>query len=67
MLIAKWKTKGNDYLELYDNNTYYSYKGNDCGGILPTGIISSSAAITWMEDNPVKFLKMDRPSLKRVN
>lgn len=79
--IARWQTKGHDWLELYrDARNYapdkgrfsYSYKGNGCGG----GFVANSdeEAISRME-NPwghpegagqAFVLKCDRPSLKRV-
>jgi hypothetical protein len=74
-LIASWKTKGKDYINLYFNEDnglkYYHYEGNGCGGALPK-LENDDKAIEWMEEpwgkgaGPVTVLKSDRPSLKRV-
>lgn len=70
-LVARWQTKGNDYLNLFASTTGYYYEGKDCGGNLPT-LPNDDAAIAWMERpwnggaGPVTVLKTDRPSLQRV-
>ena len=65
-LIAKWATRGKDYLELYKGNTLrdYYYKGNGCGGGFYAD--TNEAAILRIENDQVKWLKMYRPSLKRT-
>ena len=70
ILIAVWQTSGKDFLRLYivnpyDHNWYYKYEGNGCGGIL-SKCDTNEDAIKWMEENPVKVLKSDKPSLKRT-
>ena len=73
-IVAKWKTKGNDWLELYHwPKSGYGYRGNGCGG----GIIAETdeEAIVRMEAprgsehgwGPAAVLKSDRPSLKRIH
>lgn len=68
-LIARWETRGNDYLNLYRGtrpNDYF-YRGNGCGG----GVVADSdeAAIAKMEarGGQAAVLKLDRPSLRRVS
>lgn len=73
-VIARWQTKGNDYLELKRGETEdsYWYKGNGCfGGFYAK---TDSEAIERMEApwgdprgaGQCTVLKSDRPSLKRV-
>jgi len=72
VLIAHWKTSGKDFLSLYRSSRPgdYFYRGRQCGG--GAGALGQfkddAEAIAWMENlGPVFFLKMDRPSLKRVS
>ena len=79
-IIARWETKGNDFLELRRVDLEkvgisYFYRGNGCGGGLPGTIKTDAGAIAWM-DNPwghkdgtgaCTVLRSDRPSLKRVS
>lgn len=77
--IARWETRGNDFLELTKSEfknpeglTHYSYRGKGCGG----GLFASSDqdAIERMEapwgdprgTGQATVLRSDRPSLKRV-
>jgi hypothetical protein len=71
-LIARWETRGNDWLELYRGATPgdYYYRGNSCGG----GVVASNdaEAVAAMEApwgsrvGQATVLKTDRPSLKRI-
>jgi len=80
--IARYETKGNDWLELFDNGPAthpdnlglrdYFYKGNGCGGGFcaadNTEAISRFEA-PWGDKRgvgQVTVLKSDRPSLKRI-
>lgn len=70
VLIAHWKTTGKDFLSLYRGSRPgdYFYRGNQCGGDVHLSVTTDEGAICWMENpGPVFFLKMDRPSLKRVS
>jgi len=77
--IAKWKTKGKDFLDLF--NTYlehpekgqiYQYVGNGCGGCFFAS--TDQEAIEHMERSwgypggagQATALRSDRPSLKRI-
>lgn len=65
-VIARWETRGNDWLELYHSRTCgdYYYRGNQCGG----GVQADTAevAIEKMEAGQVRVLRADRPSVRRV-
>ncbi len=75
-IVARWETKGKDFLELSkdDYPRSYGYLGNGCGG----GFMADSdeEAIERMEAErnnskgyswgQVSVLKADRPSVKRV-
>ncbi len=68
-ILAKWQTKGKDYLMLYQSDTdkkfgMYSYTGNQCGGGF--NAIDLESAIAHMEKNQVAVLRADRPSVKRI-
>ncbi|NOS67803.1 MAG: hypothetical protein HOO67_05580 [Candidatus Peribacteraceae bacterium] len=68
-LIARWETRGNDFLDLYRGGTLpddYFYRGNGCGGGFAA--VSNEAAIARMEarGGQAFVLKLDRPSLRRV-
>lgn len=80
--IARYETKGKDYLELFDNGPSahpdnkglrdYYYKGNGCGGGFcaahDVDAISRFEA-PWGDQRgvgQVTVLKSDRPSLKMV-
>jgi len=73
--IARWETRGNDYLELFRLETPggYQYKGKGCGGVFLAE--SDADAIKQMEapwgdskgTGAVTVLKTDRPSLRRVS
>lgn len=66
VIVAQWKTSGKDLLTLYKTDSnYYKYNGSGCGGVLPK-FDTNEDAIKWMEENPVKVLKADKPSLKRT-
>lgn len=72
MEVARWETRGHDWLSLRRNGASYSYVGNGCGGTLPF-MPDDNAAVEWMERpwgkggaGPVTVLRDDRPSLKRV-
>lgn len=74
-IIARWETKGKDWLELLHHPAYgYSYRGNGCGGGLHACITSDADAIAAMEAprgsvtgwGQADVLKSDRPSLRRV-
>lgn len=67
--VARWQTRGNDWLELFeseseDGTLSYSYNGNGQMGVLAATDLAS--AIAFMEANAVAVLKSDRPTLKRV-
>jgi hypothetical protein len=80
--IAFYKTKGNDWLELFDNGPMthpdhigmrdYSYRGNGCGGgfCAPHDVEAISRfEAPWGDKRgvgQVTVLKSDRPSLKRI-
>lgn len=60
-IIAKWEAKGGkQYINLYDDGTYHSNNGG--GNTGKTG----NEAIQYMENNTVRYFKMDYPSVKRV-
>lgn len=81
-IVARWETRGADWLELTSENTTmegpegalfeYSYKGNACGGCFWAA--SDTAAIARMEApwgdprgaGAATVLKSDRPSLRRT-
>ncbi len=71
-IVARWETKGKDWLELYHRRTGYWYRGNGCGGGLEA--TNDEDAIRDMEAprgsehgwGQAAVLKGDRPSLKRV-
>lgn len=64
-IVARWETKGTDFLELYQEQGCYFYEGKGCGGTI--GVLANDeAAINQMEQTAVRTLKSDRPSLKRV-
>ncbi len=68
-ILAKWQTKGKDYLMLYQSDVdkkfgMYSYTGNQCGGGF--NAIDLESAIAHMEKNQVSSLRRDRPSVKRI-
>ncbi len=77
--IARWETRGKDFLELFqsgyekDGKLDFFYRGNGCGG----GFFADSPeqAIEMMEAprgngkypwGQVDVLKCDRPSVRRV-
>lgn len=75
--IARWETRGNDYLELFrsvlgNGTVCYHYRGNGCGGGFNLNQMTDEQAIERMSApwgpnvGPVTVLKADRPSLKRV-
>lgn len=71
-LIAKWQAhKGKRYLELFliretnSSTRYYSYRGDNCGGFLGS-YESDESAIKAFENNQVKCLKIDFPSVFRA-
>lgn len=78
-LVARWETRGKDWLELLDNGAChnapgrdYFYKGNGCGGGFTAK--DDEEAVRRMEapwgdprgTGQVTVLKTDRPSLRRV-
>jgi hypothetical protein len=63
IVVARWKTKGKDFLELHQSQLGFSYVGNGCGGWLTS--VTKELATQEMEVGPVKVLRSDRPSLKR--
>jgi hypothetical protein len=73
-VIARWETRGKDWLELFrlDAPYRYQYKGNGCGGVFFAK--NDEDAIGQMEapwgdprgTGQVTVLKSDRPSLRRV-
>jgi hypothetical protein len=75
-IIARWETKGKDFLELSRVKSdlllnWYSYRGNGCGGSFQSP--SDECAIAQMEypwghpagTGQVTVLRADRPSLRR--
>ncbi len=77
VVIARWETTGNDWIELirheFARGSGYTYRGKGMGGML--GEISNDRdALAWMTApwgkhgaGPVTVLKTDRPSLRRVH
>lgn len=69
-LIARWETKGKDWLNLYRGTQPgdYFYRGNGCGGGLGVHVTDDWAAVMAMEakGGAAHVLKLDRPSLRRV-
>jgi hypothetical protein len=75
-IVARWETKGKDWLELYQyrsgNLSVWFYSGNGCGGGLNAA--DDKDAIERMEAprgdprgwGQASVLKADRPSLRRV-
>lgn len=71
-IVARWETKGKDWLELVHRDSGYWYRGNSCGGGIDAA--DDAEAIGRMEApwgdrrgvGQVTVLKSDRPSLKRV-
>lgn len=76
--VARWETRGKDWLELelrmtpsyqdpadLSGMTFYAYSGNGCGGFLPK-FETDGEAIAYMERNAVATLRSDRPSLRRI-
>lgn len=70
-LVARWATSGKDWLELYETNGSYHYRGRRCGGTLRP-LASDAEAIAAMEapwgtqTGPCTALRSDRPSLRRA-
>lgn len=71
-IVARWQTRGKDWLELYHDGAGYSYSGKSCGGTLGAQP-DDTAAIAWMERpwglfgaGPVTVHKADKPTMKRV-
>lgn len=70
-VIARWETKGKDFLELYSDGNGYLYDGKGEFGVLGA-FIDDQAAIERMTNDwgpnvgPVTVLRADRPSLRRV-
>jgi preprotein translocase subunit YajC len=73
-VVARWETRGNDWIELYKDQDGYWF---DSTGVHMGGrhqFPSDEAAIAWMESDeigetgysPLATLKMDRPSVRRV-
>ncbi len=57
--IAKWATRsGKNFLELLKDKFGYTYRGLNCGGVLPS-LTCDSEAIRYMENNAVKTLRSD--------
>ena len=74
-LVARWETKGKDWLELLVTPSgYYHYRGNGCGGGPDRTVTNDAAAVAYMTapwgavggTGQVTVLQSDRPSLKRV-
>ena len=68
-LVARWETRGNDWLELSGDARIagaYWYRGNGCGGGFDAA--NDEAAIAHMQapNGQVSVLRRDRPSLHRV-
>jgi len=73
-VVARWETKGKDWLELTrgENKPTYWYHGNRCGGGFDA--IDDNDAIRKIQlpwghsegTGQVTVIKSDRPSLKRV-
>lgn len=63
--IARWETRGKDFLELRKSHQGYLYIGNRCGGVLPD-LPTDEEAIQYMEGHAVAVLKSDRPSTRRT-
>lgn len=62
-IVARWKTRGKDFLELHQSQLGFSYAGNGCGGWLSS--VTRDQAIQEMENGAVISLRADRPSLRR--
>lgn len=72
-IVARWETKGRDWLDLQEDHGIYGYTGNGCGGIFGP-LADDEAAIAAMEmewgpggAGPVTVLRTDRASLRRVS
>ena len=67
--IARWETRGEDFLELYRDEwgpySGYGYTGNGCFGWLGE-YADDDWAIRWMESHAVAVLKSDLSSPKLV-
>ena len=66
-LIAKWETKGKDFLELYRQETDGEISGYTVSGRNQGGVISAKTdqqAMIDLTEYYVLPLKADRPSLK---
>ena len=65
-VIARWEAnKGKRFLDLCLDEYGYSYRGEDCGGVLPA-LAGDVEAIAHMEKNAVNVLRIDFPSTHRV-
>jgi len=63
-LIARWETRGGKYwLELYKDESGYTYKQEHGGGNI--GTLDSKIAMDTMERH-ISYSKMDGINLKRV-
>lgn len=68
-LVARWETRGNDWLELTGDAARpgcYWYKGNGCGGGFDAADDEAAIAVMQGRNGAATVLKMDRPSLHRV-
>ena len=79
IIVARWETKGKDWLQLEKTSRptggfWYSYKGSGCGGTFGNNVTTDDQVIAHMErpwnsgtgPGPVTVLRADRSSLKRV-
>lgn len=65
-IIARWESRGKDYIELRKDSIGYTAESNNGFVNLGDLVNTDDEAIAYMEKYNVKFLKMDRPSTKRV-
>lgn len=73
-IVARWETRGKDFLCLQEENGSYFYNGYGCGGTLGNAVKDDATAIATMQApwgdphgvGAVTALKEDRKSLKRV-
>ena len=72
-IVARWETRGHDFIELSESGGVYSYRGTRCGGVL-AALPDDAAAIAamdrpWGDRNGTgacTVLRSDRPTLRRV-
>jgi hypothetical protein len=68
-LVARWETRGNDWLELTGWTGHpgcYWYSGNGCGGGFDAANDEAAIAVMQGKNGQATVLKLDRPSLRRV-